>query len=365
MSDSQSPSESMPVLSLDLRGYPDLVLNLGRESLLSDPKLLIKTHEKSRPVTLFLDGLQGDDWGFNVVTALEHGLLLLLDAETEDVISIPPRDSPARSRTIKPIAIEEVHTISFHPRHDIWRTLVKNGQTYLIKFAESGGLSWCQYGPKEEYLGHLDRHRPDSLPLRRGSECIKFSVRDDPPPPIFSASLSTSSNVCHLSAGFPTFELIISITSHETQPITVAVEDTPFYIAQGLNEIFDIQDKETNERVEMPSGAGCFMDNTGSDDYPPEMVLEEFLPDEPYIRKYALEPFDEASSNGGELECLTEDHNYLVRLSQTVVRGFSSWQFGLKIDLPRDGKEKRRRFRGNGTIKFAVSDVPVEFRAEK
>lgn len=257
------------------------------------------------------------------------------------------------------------HLCYLHPRHDFWRHLVKNGQTYLIQFSENGGLSWCQYGPKEEYSGHLDRHRPDSLSLRRGPERIKFSVRDDPPPPTFSASISTSSDVCHLSAGFPTFELIISITSHETQPITVAKEGTPFYIAQGLDEIFYIQDKETNEKVEMPSGVGCFMDNTGSDDYPPKMVLEEFFPEEPYVRKYALEPFDEATANGGELECLTEAHKYSVRLSQTVLRGFSSWQFGLKIDLPRDEKEKRRRFRGNGTIRFAVSDVPVEFRAEK
>ncbi|KAI9879043.1 MAG: hypothetical protein M1830_009785 [Pleopsidium flavum] len=142
MSDSQYPSESIPVLSLDLHGYPDPILNLGIESVLGDPKLLIiKTHERSSPVMLLLDGLEGDGWGFDIVTALQHSLLQLLDAQTEDVIPVPPRDSLARCRTINPIAIEEVHSVSFHSRHDFWRHLVRNGQTYLIRFSESGGLA--------------------------------------------------------------------------------------------------------------------------------------------------------------------------------------------------------------------------------
>lgn len=361
-SQNQNSSETEPVVALNLRGYPDLVLNFGRESLSRDPKLLIKSHEKSRPVTLLLDGLLGDEPGFEVRVALQTGLLQLLDAETEQVISIPPGDSPVRPRTIKPREIEEAHTINFHPRHDFWRSLVKPSRTYLIRFSETGGLSWCQYGSKDEHPGHLDSiDRAGSLPFRRGSECIRFSVRDDPPPPTFSVSLSTSSDVCHLSAESPTFELIISITSHETQPIIVAIQDTPFYIAQGLDEIFYIHDKDANERVEMPSGVGCYMDDTDSD---PSMILEEFLPEKPYVRKYPLEPFDEATSNGGELEYLTEGHHYSVRPSETILRGFSSWQFGLEKDLPRDQKKRRESFYGHGRIGLTVADTPVEFRAE-
>ncbi len=165
MADLQPPSDSTPVLSLLLSGYPNLVLDLGRESISSDPKLRIKRHEKSRLVTLLLDGLQGDGYGFDVATALQRGLLQLLDADSRNVIAVPPKGSPPKARTIRPMEIDGVHTISFHPRHEFWRRLVRNGETYLIRFSESGGLSWCQYGPKEENLGHLERGLPESLPL--------------------------------------------------------------------------------------------------------------------------------------------------------------------------------------------------------
>lgn len=312
-----------------------------------------------------LNGLQEDNYGFDVVIALQCGLLQLLNADSRDVIAIPPRNTPPRARTITPMEIDEVHTISFHPTHEFWRQLVRNGHSYLIRFYESGGLSWCQYGSKEEHLGHLERDLPESLPLQRATGFMEFTVRDDPPPPTFSVSLSTSSDICHLSGGSPTFHLIISVTSHETQPITVSIEDTPFYLAQGLDDIFEIQDQDTNERLELPSGAGCFLDNTDPDDYPSKLILQEFLPQEPYVRKYALEPFDAATANGGELDCLSEGHRYSVRPSQTIFNGFESWCWGRKSELPEDEKEVRKRLRNNGRTRVAVSDVPVIFKAEK
>lgn len=365
MADVQPSGVSTPVLTLILSGHPHLVLNLGRESLSYDPKLRIQRHEKSRPVTLLLDGLQGDDYGFDVVTALQHGLLQLLDADSRNAIAIPPNNTPPKPRTIVPMEIDEVHTISFHPRHDFWRQLVQKDHTYLIRFSESGGLSWCQYGPKEEHLVHMDRDLPESLPLQRATDSIQFTVRDDPPPPTFSAALSTSSDICHLSPNSPPFNLIITITSHEPRPITVAIQDTPFHLAQGLDDIFEIQDQETNETLELPYGAGYFLDNTGPEDYPSKLILQEFLPQEPYVRKYALEPFDAATANGGELECLDEGHGYSVRLSRTVLQGFGSWCWGRRSELPGDEKEARELLRDNGRINFAVPDVPVIFKAEK
>jgi len=366
MADVQPLGDPTPVLTLLLSSHPHLVLNLGRETLSSDPKLRIKRHEPSQPVTLLLDGLQGDDYGFDIVTALQHGLLQLLDADSGDVIVIPPSDTtPPRPRTIRPMEIDEVHTISFHPRHEFWRPLVRNGHRYLIGFSESGGRSWCQYGAKEEHLGHLGRDRPESLPLQRATDFMEVTVRDDPPPPTFAASLSTSSSVCHLSAGSPTFNLIVSVTSHETRPITVAMEDTPFHLAQGLDDIFEIRDQESDERLELPSGAGCFLDNTGSDDYPSRLILQDFLPLELYVRKYALEPFDAVTANGGELDCLREGHRYSVRPSRTVLDGFGSWCWGRKSELPGDAEEVRNLLRNHGRISFAVPGVPVIFQAEK
>ncbi len=143
--------------------------------------------------------------------------------------------------------------------------------------------------------------------------------------------------------------MIISVTSHETRPITVAVEDTPFHHAQGLNDIFEIQDQETNERLELPSGTGCFLDNTGLDDYPSKLILQEFLPQEAYVRKYALEPFDAATANGGELECLSKGHRYSVRPSQAILSGFGSWCWGQQeSELPGKGEEVRKRLRNSG-----------------
>ncbi len=262
--------------------------------------------------------------------------------------------------------IDEFHTISFHPGHEFWRPLVRTGHRYLIGFSASGGRSWCQYGPEENHLGHLGKDRPESLPLQRTTGFIEVTVRNDPPPPTFSASLSTSSDVCHLSGGSPTFDLIVSVTSHETRPITVAMEDTPFHLAQGLDDIFEIQDQETGERLELPSGACCFLDNTGPADYPSRLILQDFLPQEgPYVRKYALAPFDAATANGGELECLRDGHRYSVRPSRAILHGFGSWCWGRQGELPEDAEEVRKLLRDNGQIGFAVPDVPVIFKAER
>lgn len=50
------------------------------------------------------------------------------------------------------------------------------------------------------------------------------------------------------------------------------------------------------------------MDNTDYDGYTPKLVLQEFLPNEPYVQRFALEPFEPATANGGELEHLSEGH---------------------------------------------------------
>ena len=355
-----------PILELNLDGPSNLILNFGRETLSRAPQLRIKRHENSTPLTILLDGLQGDNGGFNVVTALQHGLLLLLDATSKDVIDIPPNHVQPRAKTIRPTKTDEVHNISFHPRNEFWKQLVSPGCRYLIRFSESGGLSWCQYGPKEEHSSHLEQDRPESLPLQRGPGLVKFMVRDDPPPPTFTASLSMSSDICQLSAGAPTFELILSITSHETCPITAAVQHTPLYIMQSLDEIFVVEDKNTNQILELPYGVGCFLDNTDSEEFPHALLLQEFLPKEPYARKYGLEPCDPATSNGGELECLSEGHHYSVQLSEQILWGFGSWCWGRESELPKgDPKAIRKRMRGNGAIRLVATDVPVYFTAEK
>jgi hypothetical protein len=95
--------------------------------------------------------------------------------------------------------------------------------------------------------------------------------------------------------------VIISITSHETRPVTVAIEKTPFATggALGLGLILDIQDQDINERQGLLSASFCFLDCTDSDDYPIKLILQEFLPEEPYVQKYFLEPFDDATANRG------------------------------------------------------------------
>jgi hypothetical protein len=55
--------------------------------------LRIKRHEKSRPVTLLLDGLQRAVSGFDVATVLQDGLPQRLDAESKDIIVIAPKNT--------------------------------------------------------------------------------------------------------------------------------------------------------------------------------------------------------------------------------------------------------------------------------
>jgi hypothetical protein len=311
-----------------------------------------------------LDGLQGENSGFDVLTALQHGILQRLDAESKDIAVIPSKNTLPQARTISPREIGENHNTIFHPRHEFWKH--KNGHTYLIRFSESGGLSWYESGPKEEHFGHLERDRPESLLLQRGSDSIKFTVRDDPPPSTFSTSLSTSSDICHISPGSSTFGVIISITSHETRPITVAIENTPFdtYGALGLCLIIDIQDQDVNKILDLPSASFCSLDCRDLDDYPTKLILQEFLPEVPYVQKYFLEPFDHATATGGELECLSEGHRYSVRLSLSILEGFGSWCWTSERAAERC-KKMRSRLGDNGTIRFAVDNVPVNFQAEK
>ena len=149
MAEIPSPIDLTSVVVLNLTVHSNLLLNFGRETLSHTPQLCIKRHEKTKPVTLLLDGLQGGDAGFDIVTALQHGLLQLIDATSNDIITIPPNDTQPKARTIRPREIDEVHNITFHPRHEFWKQLVRPGRRYLIKFSESSGLSWSQYGPKE------------------------------------------------------------------------------------------------------------------------------------------------------------------------------------------------------------------------
>ncbi len=366
MSVLSSPKDSTTIVFLNLEVRSKIVMNLGREKVSGYATLRITTSEKTKPVTLFLDGLQDDGYGLNVVTALEHGLLQLLDADSKDVIAIPFKDSLLRAWTIKPMEIDELHSLEFHPGDEFWKRLVKSGGTYLIRFSDSGGLSWCQYSPKEEHSIHLLQDLPESLSLQRGPGSVEFSVKDDPPPPAFTASIATSLDICHLSAGSPTFELILSIISHETRPITVAIQDTPLYINQGLDEIFDIEDQNIKQILELPSGVGCFLDNTDSEEFPHALVLQESLPEQPYVRRYGMAPFDPATSHGGEVECLSDGHHYSIRLHENILRGFGSWCWGRESELPGGNpKATRKRMQDNGAIRLIVADEPVSFKAEK
>jgi hypothetical protein len=77
--------------------------------------LRIKRHEMSRPVTLLLDGLQGEESGFDVATALQHGLLQLLDAESKDIIVNAPKNTLPKARTIRSMQTGDNHNTIFHP----------------------------------------------------------------------------------------------------------------------------------------------------------------------------------------------------------------------------------------------------------
>ncbi|SRR6266536_2854669 len=96
-----SASETIdPVISLYLDGYrPDPSFQLNHKSM-SAMHVLIQMHEQNKPVTLVLDGFREEDKELDVAIALREGLLELIDAETQNPISIPPTDEAAGSLVV-------------------------------------------------------------------------------------------------------------------------------------------------------------------------------------------------------------------------------------------------------------------------
>lgn len=109
-----------------------------------------------------------------------------------------------------------------------------------------------------------------------------------------------------------------------------------------------------------------FLENTGPEEFTHTLVLQEFLPEEPYARRYELATFDPATTDGGELKCLIKGHHYSVRLDEAILRGFGSWCWERESELPKgDPKAIRNRMRGDGAIRLVATNLSVDFKAEK
>ena len=98
MPEVHSLSYLTPVLELNLDSPPNLIMNLGREILSRIPQLAQQKTWKVYTLENLLDGLQADNGDYNVVTALQHGLLQLLDATSKVVVNIPPNHVQSGTR---------------------------------------------------------------------------------------------------------------------------------------------------------------------------------------------------------------------------------------------------------------------------
>lgn len=325
-----------PVVSLYLDGQAGIQLN--RKAFSGKMDLKIQTHERSKPVTLVLDGYREEEKGFDIAIALRRGLLDLIDIDTNNPISISPGHEEAGSLVLPLASPNMFYGLSIDSFDSFWKVLTP-GRKYEIRWSIDSGQSWCYYGQPEESFENITR-----LPVQRLPRPIKLTVHDDSSaPPQFSISLTSTSSICYLS-GRPRFAFELAVTSHDESPITVCLHKTPFREFHGLEEIVSVVD-ETGEDVEWPYGIGCF---EGSEPFPHDDEFEELGPETPYRRTFSLDPYDPETSNGGELDSLEKHRTYKVELQQSLLASFGKWRKGPKAELL-SGTEDEKKAKWSGS----------------
>lgn len=171
-----------PVVSLYLDGQVGIQLN--HKAFSGKMDLKIQVHERSKPVTLVLDGYREEEKGVDMAVALRRGLLSLIDVESQCPVPISPSDEPAGSLLLPPGSSNRFYSLSIDSLHYFWKMLVPN-RKYEIRWSGDSGQSWCYYGQSEEDFESVTR-----LPVRRLPRPIKLTVYDDvSAPPQFSISL--------------------------------------------------------------------------------------------------------------------------------------------------------------------------------
>lgn len=344
-------SKKEPVISLFLDGQVGIQLNSKAFSGKMDLK--IQMHERSKPVTLVLDGYREEEKSFDIAIALRRGLLDLIDLETNSPISISPSDEAAGSLALPPASPNIFYGLSIDSFDSFWNILIP-GHRYEMRWSVDSGQCWCYYGQPEESFENITR-----LPVRRLPRPIKLTVYDDASaPPHLSISLTSSSEICYLS-GRPRFAFELAVTSHEKSPITICLHKTPFREFHGLEEIVDVSD-ETGEDVEWPYAIGCF---EGSEPFPPDDDFEELASELPYQREFSLDPYDPETSNGGELNSLEKHRTYKVELQKSLLASFGKWRKGSKTELL-SGTEGEKKGRWSGSSDPIIFDRTSTFTFE-
>ncbi|KAI9703581.1 MAG: hypothetical protein M1836_007351 [Candelina mexicana] len=204
---------------------------------------------------------------------------------------------------------------------------LKAGHRYALKFLDSG-VTWWRFGTQAEVLTQEVLPKPLE-PSEAGTlEFISRRTPDFqavpalPKPPKVSVSLSTSSDICHMSGETP-FTVTVSFTSYAAKPITVvAAFRTPF--DQLYADIIDAETKETvalgNHIIACPAGGASYR-------------AEDFItlrPKAPFLQQITLNPVLDRNDIGSRsphtyMDKFVDGRSYVVRLKGRMFGSKLRW----------------------------------------
>ncbi|KAI9793282.1 MAG: hypothetical protein M1835_007353 [Candelina submexicana] len=207
-------------------------------------------------------------------------------------------------------------------------TGLEAGHEYAFKLVDPG-VTWWRYGTLEQVSTKEAIPKPfgPSEGTQLGFRARSFhgfqAVAALPQPPDISVSLSTSSDICHLS-GTPAFAVNISFTLHAAKPITViSAFSSPF------DQLYvEIIDAETKENAALGDFICACFDSEGPYAADHFLVLK---PETPYLQRVTLTPVE--NPNNPETSArytstmgrLVSGRSYLARLDGSMFDSEIKW----------------------------------------
>ncbi len=288
-----------------------------------EPRIIIKSRD-SRPFTFLATGTI-----FDPIATFSRNRVEIVDSESRTVIAKPLPEISEKSAVQPNYQDEEpfsfitlggnchIHVIYFsttpHTGHmgriyfPFHSTGLVPGRKYTLRLRDSG-VTWWKYGSKED-LGLPQTGVPGSLvPSESTSldfhcqQSSEFRVASDlPESPNVSVSLSTSSDICHLS-GHPLFTVRVTFTLYDKKPLTLNTNLSPL----GAQSIAQIVDANTRAWVGID-----FLDCVGVREDGP-WAADDFVvltPEQPHIQEIKLdrEILDNLRSGKEYVACLGAD----------------------------------------------------------
>ena len=327
-------------VSVRLEAPDDIVLNL--QDGLSSHIYFCLRNDEDKAVTLTIPGFHRHKVTnaymtrrFDFMVALAQGIFQFREIGNGPSISLD-KSEPADTEALQPthLVISPGATAKYVllPRgsRQICHIGLEAWESYDLEFNDPSGKTKCKFSTLEEEtyfeenkeISTATLHTDDqghSALFESTGHPIQIQVRPGIPMPRFQLSFQLSSNVCNLSGSSPFF-LRLALKSLEQRPVTVCMQQKPWFGVQELEDVFCLFDATTDEIIELPRVQWCFGEGNFTTANRPKLVKFYLCfdrPEQTYEHKFEIDK--------SELDCLEPDRTYKMKLRDVFFRW---WRYG-------------------------------------